>query len=151
MVSADTEPFIQQSANPDCSASCSVAPDGKIAICGAFKTVGGVSRNGLARLHADGTLDESFVPNGLTNEVVALTAMGDQRVIVATSRYPMLGKPPNRIVALSPIGTVEATLNFDTVLESAGFNTNANIDHSALRSDNRPFRKSPCRAMTGCS
>ena len=37
-------------------------PDGKILIGGAFSTVQGVSRNSLARLNPDGTLDTTFVP-----------------------------------------------------------------------------------------
>ncbi|MBS1797001.1 MAG: VCBS repeat-containing protein [Acidobacteria bacterium] len=37
-------------------------PDGKVLIAGDFLTIGGVKRNGLARLNADGSLDTSFVP-----------------------------------------------------------------------------------------
>lgn len=37
-------------------------PDGRMVIGGSFFGVNGVTRNGLARLHPDGTLDASFVP-----------------------------------------------------------------------------------------
>ncbi len=39
-----------------------VQPDGKILIGGMFNVVAGVSRNGLARLNADGSVDTTFVP-----------------------------------------------------------------------------------------
>src|SRR5262245_43092698 len=41
-----------------------VQPDGKIVICGDFTTVNGTSRNRLARLNSDGTLDFSFLATG---------------------------------------------------------------------------------------
>ena len=40
-----------------------VQSDGKIIIGGDFTTVAGVSRNYIARLNSDGSLDESFNPN----------------------------------------------------------------------------------------
>ena len=38
-------------------------PDGKVVIAGFFTEVDGVPRRGLARLHADGTIDTTFVPD----------------------------------------------------------------------------------------
>ena len=54
--------------NPGAVAVASVAEialqtDGEILIAGRFAAVGGVSRNGLARLHVNGTLDAAFNPN----------------------------------------------------------------------------------------
>lgn len=39
-----------------------VQPDGKVLVGGYFRQAGGVARNGLARLNADGSLDPSFDP-----------------------------------------------------------------------------------------
>ena len=39
-----------------------VQPDGKILIGGVFTTVLGVTRNNIARLNTDGTLDTAFRP-----------------------------------------------------------------------------------------
>lgn len=39
-----------------------VQPDGRIFLSGSFQKVGGLLRNGLARLNADGTVDASFSP-----------------------------------------------------------------------------------------
>ncbi|HEX7859030.1 MAG TPA: Calx-beta domain-containing protein [Verrucomicrobiae bacterium] len=45
-----------------------VQPDNKIVLGGKFQTVNGVSRNGLARLHENGQVDESFDPGpGIEN------------------------------------------------------------------------------------
>ena len=43
--------------------STTVQPDTKIVIAGNFTSVGGVTRNFIARLNADGTLDGGFNPN----------------------------------------------------------------------------------------
>lgn len=65
-------------------------PDGKIILGGSFTRVNGIPRNGLARLHPDGSLDASFQASlGPTNEccpeVRALTLQPDGRVIVGGS------------------------------------------------------------------
>ena len=43
-----------------------VDPDGKIIIAGDFTQINGVDRTCVARLNADGTLDQTFVPSGFT-------------------------------------------------------------------------------------
>jgi uncharacterized delta-60 repeat protein len=45
-------------------AALALQPDGKVIIGGSFTNVNGIPRGKLARLHTDGTLDESFVPAG---------------------------------------------------------------------------------------
>lgn len=43
--------------------------DGKIVVAGQFDKVNGITRNGLARLNADGSLDPNFnAGSGLTRE-----------------------------------------------------------------------------------
>lgn len=56
---------------------CSVIqPDGKIVIGGDFTSVQGVSRNGVARLNPNGSLDATFNPgSGLEDDVFAPTAL----------------------------------------------------------------------------
>lgn len=67
--------------------------DGKIVIGGLFRAVNGVSRNGIARLNSDGTLDQSFDVGNGTNEksltgfdtvgrVWAIAVQKDGKVIV---------------------------------------------------------------------
>src|SRR5947207_13680221 len=64
-----------------------VQPDGKILIGGAFTTLspnGGasVTRNRIARLNADGTLDTAFNPNANGN-VRSITVQADGKILVA--------------------------------------------------------------------
>lgn len=61
-----------------------VQPDGKIIVGGSFTNVNGVHRNRIARLHADGTLDENFGAglNGANGEVHTLLLQPDGRLVV---------------------------------------------------------------------
>ena len=58
-----------------------VQPDGKIVIGGVFHTILGVTRNYIARLNRDGTLDTAFDPNA-TNETDAIALQPDGKVLV---------------------------------------------------------------------
>jgi len=52
-------------------------PDGKILLGGSFKTINAVPRNGIARLNADGSVDESFDPGkGFEAPVFHVSATG---------------------------------------------------------------------------
>src|SRR5205823_251641 len=64
-----------------------VQPDGKILLGGAFTTLspnGGasVTRNRIARLNADGTLDTAFNPNANGN-VRSIAVQADGKILVA--------------------------------------------------------------------
>ncbi len=60
--------------------------DGKIIIAGSFASVSGVSRPGLARLNADGSLDAAFL-DGLSGpagaSITSITIQTDGRIIVS--------------------------------------------------------------------
>ncbi|MGD9579454.1 MAG: delta-60 repeat domain-containing protein, partial [Syntrophorhabdus sp.] len=45
-----------------CVYSIAVQPDGKVLVGGGFTTIGGGTRNYIARLNADGSLDTGFNP-----------------------------------------------------------------------------------------
>ncbi len=65
--------------------SVALQPDGKVLIGGYFTEVNGVSRNRIARLNDDGSLDTTFL-NGMTgadrNGVVSVALQPDGRVLV---------------------------------------------------------------------
>ena len=69
--------------------SLAVQPDGSILAGGSFTTLGGQTRTNLARLHADGTLDSTFV-QGANNIVYSLTLMADGKILVG-GNFTMLG------------------------------------------------------------
>ena len=57
--------------------------DGKVVVGGAFTKVGGISRNGLARLNSDGTLDTSFDPGkGANGTVMSIAIQPDGDIIL---------------------------------------------------------------------
>ena len=63
--------------------SLAVQPDGKVLIGGTFTTVNTISRNRIARLNADGSLDPTFDPGfGPSNNVLSLALQPDGKVLI---------------------------------------------------------------------
>jgi uncharacterized delta-60 repeat protein len=97
-----------------------VQPDGKILIGGTFTALspnGGaaVTRNYLARLNPDGTLDTAFDPN-LNQAVKAIALQPDGKILLGgdfTALSPNGGAPVtrNRIARLNADGTLDAVFN----------------------------------------
>ena len=71
-----------------------VQSDGKVLLVGAFTTVNGVSRNRIARLNADGSLDTSFNPGTGANGFV-MRSSRDQDDIVALLCEPRAHHSPH--------------------------------------------------------
>ena len=83
-----------------------VQPDGKILLGGAFTTLapnGGaaVTRNRIARLNPDGTLDTGFNPNS-DNNVNAIAVQGDGKILVGGWFASIGGQTRNHIARLDP-------------------------------------------------
>ena len=81
-----------------------VQPDGKILIGGDFTTRapnGGpaVTRNRIARLNPDGTLDTAFNPNA-NNTVSAIAVQADGKILAGGRFTSIDGQPRNRIARL---------------------------------------------------
>jgi len=94
--------------------SIALQPDGKIVIGGQFSTVGGVTRNHIARLNSDGTLDTGFNPNA-NNRVSSIAIQPDGKIVIAGFFGTVGGVTRNRIARLNSDGTLDT-----------GFNPNAN-------------------------
>ncbi|MBI4324674.1 MAG: immunoglobulin domain-containing protein [Chloroflexi bacterium] len=80
-----------------------IAPqkDGKLLIGGAFTHLNGVPRNGIARLNADGSLDEGFDPGlGVEGEVYALKEQADGLVLIGGAFTRVNGVPRHSIARL---------------------------------------------------
>lgn len=85
-------------------------PDGKIVIGGMFTIVNGVSRNHIARLNADGTLDSTFAYNGGANlNVLAVALQADGKVVIGGGFTVVNGVSRNRIARLNGDGTLDST------------------------------------------
>jgi uncharacterized delta-60 repeat protein len=92
-----------------------VQPDGKIIIVGNFTSVNGVSRNRIARINPNGTLDASFNPPGGANATVnAVTLLPDGKILIG-GEFTSFNSDANKkyIARLNPNGTLDAS--FTTV------------------------------------
>lgn len=106
--------------------SLALEPGGRILIGGGFTAVGGVTRNRIARLNADGTLDAGFDP-GTDGAVYSLVLQPDGKVLATGSFTAIGGQTRNRIARLNRDGTLDPTFNPDanstvygTVLQTDG-------------------------------
>ncbi|MDQ6704569.1 MAG: delta-60 repeat domain-containing protein, partial [Acidobacteriota bacterium] len=89
-----------------------VQPDGKILIGGDFTTLapnGGaaVTRNHIARLNPDGTLDTSFNPNA-NGLVLAIALQADGKILVGGAFTNIGGQPRNRMARLDASGSADS-------------------------------------------
>lgn len=77
--------------------------NGQLVIGGAFTTIGGTTRNYLARLSSTGSLDLTFNP--APNSVVySVAVLGDQRIIAQGSFTTVNGLTRSGLVLLAPSG-----------------------------------------------
>ena len=67
-----------------------VQDDGKILIGGAFASVGGQTRNRLARVNVDGSLDMTFVATDVDGYVGQIVMQSDHRIII-TGPFDQVG------------------------------------------------------------
>ncbi|MBS0661259.1 MAG: choice-of-anchor D domain-containing protein [Verrucomicrobia bacterium] len=92
-------------------------PDGKVLVVGAFNLVGGVPRNRMARLNADGSLDPTFAPvfanSPLNPAVSSLTLQPDGRILVTGLFNSVNGVPRSNFARLNADGSLDA-LTADT-------------------------------------
>ena len=92
--------------------SIALQSDGKFVIVGAFTTVGGVTRNRIARLNVDGTLDTSFNPDS-NDTALAIAIQPDGKIIVGGFFTTVGGVTRNSIARLNSDGTVDTSFNPD--------------------------------------
>jgi uncharacterized delta-60 repeat protein len=75
--------------------SVALQPDGRVIVGGSFTAIDGITRNGIARLNADGSVDRTF-QDGMTgaNDFVSSVAVqGDGRVLLAGGFGGVNGAP----------------------------------------------------------
>ncbi|HEY1112749.1 MAG TPA: T9SS type A sorting domain-containing protein [Chitinophagaceae bacterium] len=93
-------------------ATMALLPDGKILIGGSFTEYDGASRNHLARLNSDGTLDASFNPgSGANYPVSTIVWQGDGKILIGGSFTFYNGVARNRIARLNSDGSPDASFN----------------------------------------
>jgi uncharacterized delta-60 repeat protein len=105
--------------------------DGKIIIGGTFTSYNGIPRNNIARLHPDGSLDESFDPGlGANFGVESIKIQSDGKIVIGGDFTLYDGVERNSIARLNPDGSVDT--NFDP-----GAGANGTIRTIAIQTDGK--------------
>ena len=91
--------------------TAAIQSDGKIMIGGNFTTYNGISRNRIARVNSDGTLDTTFNPGqGLNGEVRTVSVQADGKVIVGGNFSTYDGDIAQKnILRLNSDGTLDSS------------------------------------------
>jgi uncharacterized delta-60 repeat protein len=86
-----------------------VQSDGKILLGGAFNHVNGTSRNGIARLNSDGSLDTAFLNGqaGANYYVYSLALQTNRQILVGGAFTSINGFARNRFARLNADGSLE--------------------------------------------
>jgi uncharacterized delta-60 repeat protein len=94
-----------------------VQPDGKIVIGGIFTTFAGQSRNRIARLNPDGSLEGAATFNagtGANNAVLSMAMQTDGKILLVGSFSTVNGENRQGIARLHANGNVESTSTFNS-------------------------------------
>ncbi len=91
-----------------------IQPDGRILVGGPFERINGVRRPFIARLLADGSVDESFQPNGgptsdWTVIIQTIALHSDGKILMGGYFKQVDGKPMLNLARLNPDGTFDST------------------------------------------
>ena len=108
--------------------------DGKIVIGGRFTNVNGTTRNRIARLNADGTLDNTFLAtgSGINGDVFSLALQADNKTVIGGFFTNVNGTTRNGIARLNADGT-----NDGSFLSAAGAGVNNSVFAVAIQPDAR--------------
>jgi uncharacterized delta-60 repeat protein len=109
-------------------------PDGRILVAGSFDSVAGQARYGLARLNADGSLDETFVPPYIYSSdgsIQCVAVQADGKVLIAGA-FSQVGPDPNThrfLARLNADGSLDADFNpvLDNFIEAVVPQTDGRI------------------------
>ncbi|MBI4664417.1 MAG: immunoglobulin domain-containing protein [Verrucomicrobia bacterium] len=84
--------------------------DGKLLIGGEFVSVNGATRNRIARLNSDGSLESAFASaSGADGDVQGIAVQGDGRVLIGGNFTSVNGTPRNRIARLNSDGSLDSS------------------------------------------
>jgi uncharacterized delta-60 repeat protein len=105
--------------------SVALQPDGKVVLGGHFANINGITRRGIARLNADGSLDTAFDPStGMDHAdapaVHALAIQPDGKVLTAGWFERVNGAPRTHLARLNPDGSLDETFAADIEVSGWG-------------------------------
>jgi uncharacterized delta-60 repeat protein len=110
-----------------------VQPDGQILIVGAFTRFNGQPRQGIARLHPDGSLDADFHPAVGGYPPTCLALQSDGKILVGGAFTNVCGATRNAMARLNPDGSLDVSFDAASVVTASG----AGISALALQPDGK--------------
>ncbi|MCE5230180.1 hypothetical protein LLG95_11350 [bacterium] len=112
-----------------------IQSDGKVLIGGSFDQYNGVSRNHVARLNADGSLDVSFDPGPITEGGVrSMTLQADGKLIIVGTFKDFGHSGRNGIARLNTNGSVDSSFkSFNYEADSLAVQSDGKLLVSSLR------------------
>ncbi len=78
-------------------------PDGKVLVSGTFGAIDGVTREGLARLHPDGTLDHEFNPGRVSGQVNVIAVLDSDFLVIGGNLKSAAGQPRTGLARFRPV------------------------------------------------
>jgi uncharacterized delta-60 repeat protein len=90
---------------------------GSLFVIGPFTSYNGTSRNGIAKLNANGTIDGTFNPGSGTTAAECIAIQSDGKIIIGGTFTTYNGTAINRIARINTNGTIDTSFNPGT-----GFN-----------------------------
>ncbi|HWP56000.1 MAG TPA: hypothetical protein VN476_17850, partial [Pyrinomonadaceae bacterium] len=110
-----------------------IQADNRILVGGSFANINGTARNSVARLNADGSLDNSFLASGAgaNGPVFTLAVQSDGKILIGGDFTSFNGTSRNRFARLNSDGTL------DTTFLSTGTGANDQVLALALQSDGK--------------
>lgn len=88
-----------------------ILPDGKILIGGEFQFVDGIPYKNIARLNADGSVDQTFLGGVADGNVDAMVLQPDGRIIIAGGFTSVTSIPAIRIARIFADGTLDPSFD----------------------------------------
>jgi uncharacterized delta-60 repeat protein len=121
----NTDGGLDSSFNPGSGAnqwvtSLAIQPDGRILIGGSFSTYNGTTRNGIARLHTNGSLDTTFSPGtGTDGELFTMVVQSNGKVLLGGLFITYNGTSQRRIARINADGSLDTTFRNGTAANNS--------------------------------
>ncbi|HXF09632.1 MAG TPA: Calx-beta domain-containing protein [Desulfuromonadaceae bacterium] len=108
----------------------------KILVVGAFTTMNGITRNGIAQLNDNGSVDTGFSPGFAANGTIfAVATQADGKVLVGGDFTSFNNVPINHIARLNADGTIDMT--FTNAVANSSVGPNDSVHAIAVQLDGR--------------
>jgi uncharacterized delta-60 repeat protein/uncharacterized repeat protein (TIGR01451 family) len=102
--------------------SIAIQANGKIIIVGWFDIFNGITKNHVARINADGSLDNTFnIGTGADTTVTSIAIQADGKIVLGGWFSSFNGVSKNNLTRLNSDGTLDNTFNIGTGTDSEVF------------------------------